>query len=274
MKRYHDLSFEESRIIKDGKTETSGTGIFLNNQEPGIYVCRQCDAPLYISTDKLSSMCGWPSFDDELPYAIERIPDGDRTEIICKSCRGHLGHVFLGEGLSPKNTRHCVNSLSMAFVPAFTSEGYPYILFAGGCFWGVEHLLKDLQGVTSVTSGYTGGHVINPSYKEVCTGETGHAEAVKVIFKCSFEELTKFFLEIHDPFQKNGQGPDLGSQYRTAIFYLTKEQKDIAESLVKNLKASTIVSPAGPFYPAEEYHQNYYTKTGKEPYCHSYVKRF
>ncbi|MEI6531604.1 MAG: peptide-methionine (S)-S-oxide reductase MsrA, partial [Chlamydiota bacterium] len=138
----------------------------------------------------------------------------------------------------------------------------------------VEHLLKKSPGVVSVISGYTGGHVTKPSYEEVCSGKTGHAEAVEVLFKGSFEELTKLFLEIHDPFQKNGQGPDLGPQYRSALFYLTKEQKEIAEALIKTLGAVTEISPAGPFYPAEEYHQNYYAKTGKEPYCHFYVKRF
>jgi peptide methionine sulfoxide reductase msrA/msrB len=289
---YNKLTPEEERVIVHKGTEMPYTGKYLNNKETGTYVCRRCNAPLYRSSDKFDSHCGWPSFDDEIPGAVKRIPDPDgvRVEIICANCGAHLGHVFTGEGLTDKNVRHCVNSISMVFVPAAkadpndpnakstTQKAY----FAGGCFWGVEYWLKSAPGVISVTSGYMGGTIKNPTYEQVCSGKTGHAETVEVVFdpnKTTYEDLAKLFFEIHNPTEKNRQGPDVGFQYRSAVFYVDAKQKETAENLIKilndkGLKVVTAVEKAKEFWPAEKYHQDYYAKKGGTPYCHIRVKRF
>ncbi|MDB2613871.1 bifunctional methionine sulfoxide reductase B/A protein [Chlamydiales bacterium] len=284
MRRFHTLTSREKEILINKGTEAPGTGAFDAFNRVGIFCCKQCDTPLYHSKDKFSSGCGWPSFDEEIEGAVTSIPDPDgmRTEIICNQCHAHLGHLFSGENLTQKNKRHCVNSISLSFVPAYTDEGYQRALFAGGCFWGVEHLLKKEKGVISVSSGYIGGKTVNPTYKEVCTGLTGHAEAVEVLFDpevTTFETLTKLFIEIHDPTEKNRQGPDIGNQYRSAIFYLTEHQKIVAEKLLgilksKGLEIATELLPATPFYLAESDHQDYYNKTKKEPYCHKHTPLF
>jgi len=283
--KYNDLSKAESSVINDKGTEMPFTGKYNKHMEKGTYVCRKCGSALYYSDDKFESDCGWPSFDNEIKGAVLRTPDPDgrRTEIECANCGAHLGHVFLGEQLTPKNTRHCVNSVSLEFVPAKLETGrYGTAIFAGGCFWGVEYYLQKSPGVISVTSGYTGGVVKNPTYQQVCTGNTGHAEAVKIVYdpkKTSYESLLKLFLETHDPTQVGGQGPDIGDQYRSEIFYQNEEQKVIAENNLKVLnskgyKVATAVTKASEFFPAEAYHQDYYFKNGKTPYCHVYTKRF
>lgn len=289
-----ELTSEEKRVILNKGTEKPFTGKYYDFKGQGLYVCKQCEAPLYRSEDKFESGCGWPSFDSEIPGAVKRVPDADgrRTEIVCANCNGHLGHVFLGEGFTPKNTRHCVNSISMDFITAdefakrraeqAKKEQTETAIFAGGCFWGVEYLMQQQPGVLSVVSGYIGGKVDNPTYEQVCGKNTGHAEAVKVTFepsKVSYETLAKLFFEIHDPTQLNRQGPDVGSQYRSEVFYSTPEQKLVAEQLIALLKAKglnvvTKVTPATTFWPAEKYHQDYYDRKGSTPYCHRYIKRF
>lgn len=283
--QFKALTKQESLVIDNKGTEAPFTGKFTNHDEKGTYTCKKCGAALYYSSSKFKSDCGWPSFDDEIKGAVSRFPDpdGHRTEIECASCGAHLGHVFTGEHYTSKNIRHCVNSISLEFVPSQLQPGrYGTAIFAGGCFWGVEYFMQKSEGVISVTSGFTGGHVKNPSYKEVCTGNTGHAEAVRIIYdpeKTTYEKLLKLFLEIHDPTQVGGQGPDLGDQYRSEIFFLNDEQKKIAQKNIdilksKGLKIATSLTPASEFYEAEDYHQDYYFKNGKVPYCHGYTKRF
>jgi peptide methionine sulfoxide reductase msrA/msrB len=281
----NELSKQESYVIDKKGTEDPFIGKYTDYSGKGTYVCKKCGAALYYSSSKFKSDCGWPSFDDEIKGAVNRYPDPDgiRTEIECANCGAHLGHVFTGERFTAKNVRHCVNSVSLDFVPSQLEPGrYGTAIFAGGCFWGVEYFLQKSPGVISVKSGFTGGHVKNPSYKEVCTGRTGHAEAVKIIYdpdKTSYDKLLRLFLEIHDPTQVGGQGPDLGDQYRSEIFYLNEEQKNIADKDIsilkgKGLKVVTAVTKASEFYEAEDYHQDYYFRNGKIPYCHAYTKRF
>ncbi|WP_297626101.1 bifunctional methionine sulfoxide reductase B/A protein [uncultured Rikenella sp.] len=278
-----DLTPEERHVIIDKGTEAPFSGKYVTFDAGGTYHCKQCGAPLYRSADKFDSGCGWPSFDDALPGAVRRTPDpdGQRTEITCARCGAHLGHVFTGEGFTPKDTRHCVNSISLEFEPAAPTPTAEAI-FAGGCFWGVEHLMQQQTGVISVESGYIGGTTDHPTYEQVCTQKTGHAEAVRVTYdptKIDYETLAKRFFEIHDPTQQDGQGPDLGPQYRSEIFYLDSGQKAVAERLIRQLEAkgyriATRVTPATVFWPAETYHQDYYRRKGTEPYCHAYTKRF
>lgn len=291
------LTEDEKRVILNKGTERPFTGKYYDFKEKGTYVCKSCGSALYRSESKFDSNCGWPAFDDEIAGAVTRVPDADgrRTEIVCASCGGHLGHVFKGEGFTAKNTRHCVNSVSMDFVPAGADgkaepkaaegekkERMETAVFAGGCFWGVEYLMQKQPGVLSVESGYIGGKTQSPTYEQVCSKATGHAEAVKVIFdpsKVSYETLAKLFFEIHDPTQLNRQGPDVGSQYRSEIFYTTPEQKVVADRLITQLEAKgykvvTGVTPTTTFWPAEKYHQDYYDRKGTQPYCHGYVKRF
>ncbi len=286
-----ELTDLEKYVIFEKGTEKPFSGEYYNHKGKGVYVCKNCGALLFTSNDKFDSGCGWPSFDDAIEGSVKQTLDADgrRIEITCANCGGHLGHVFEGEELTDKNTRYCVNSVSLKFIPENRdtlvlndTSKIETAIFAGGCFWGVEHLLSKQKGVLSVESGYTGGDVENPSYKDVCSGETGHAEAVRVIFdsnKVSYETLAKLFFEIHDPTQVNRQGPDIGNQYRSEIFYTTPQQKQIAEKLIsllkkKDYKVVTKITPASTFYPAEDYHQDYYQKNGKTPYCHAYVKRF
>lgn len=279
--KYNKLTPEEEQIILYKGTEYPYTGEYLNNKRRGVYVCKRCDSPLYNSSDKFDSQCGWPSFDDEISGAVKRIPDIDnvRTEIVCANCGAHLGHVFLNEGFTPKNTRHCVNSLSMKFIPDETVEK---AYFASGCFWGTEYYFMKAPGVISTTVGYMGGNVDNPTYEQVCAKNTGHFETVEVEYdsnKTSYEELVKLFFETHNFSQEDGQGPDIGPQYRSCIFYSTDIEKQIAEKYIdilksKGYKVATILQPAPHFWKAEDYHQQYYEHKGTKPYCHIYSKIF
>ena len=281
--KYNKLTSEEEAVIVNKHTERPFTGKYNNFSEAGTYVCKRCNAPLYQSKDKFKSDCGWPSFDDEIPGAVKRVPDGLSTEIICTNCGAHLGHVFKGEGFTPKDTRHCVNSISITFIPAAAKINQPdTAIFAGGCFWGVEYYMEKAPGVISTEVGYIGGHSEKPTYEEVSGHKTGYAEAARIIFdpqKTNYENVAKLFFEIHDPTEENRQGPDIGDQYRSAVFYLNMDQKKTAENLVdllklKGFKVKTQIVPATKFWKAEEFHQKYYAKESGTPYCHKYVKRF
>jgi len=276
---FRKLTSTEVDVILHKATEAPFTGKYDQFFKKGVYRCKRCGAALFRSDDKFDAGCGWPSFDDEIEGTVKRIPDkdGERVEIICNNCGAHLGHIFIGEDLTKKNTRYCVNSISMDFEKQAETA-----YFAGGCFWGVEYHFQKLKGVTGTEVGFMGGTLPNPTYKKVCRGDTGYIETVKVTFDpevVDFEELAKLFFEIHDPTQVDSQGPDIGYQYRSVVFYTSPEQKEVTEKLIKILKQKglavvTELLPAKEFYMAEEYHQKYYQKNGHEPYCHIRVKRF
>ena len=273
------LTEEEKRVILHEGTERAFSGKYHDEKRAGIYTCKQCGRPLFESESKFNSGTGWPSFDDSVSGSIREVADGGRTEIECANCGGHIGHVFRGEEFTTKNTRHCANSISLNF---FEGLELKRAIFAGGCFWGVEHHMEKIPGVFTATSGYVGGRTKKPTYQDVSHKNTGHVEAVEVVFdpsKVSYETIAKVFFEIHDPTQLNRQGPDIGEQYRSAVFYLDSEQQRTAMRLIeilksKGLKVKTTVQPAGPFWNAEGYHQDYYKRNGKEPYCHTRTKRF
>lgn len=280
------LSEEERHVIINKGTERPFSGKYTDEKSQGVYTCKLCGAELYNSKDKFDSHCGWPSFDDAIEGAVKRVLDADgrRVEIVCANCGAHLGHVFEGEGFTQKNTRHCVNSISLNLEKKQDAKdnSLSYAYFAGGCFWGVEYYLQKLKGVKEVISGFMGGHVKNPTYYDVVRKNTGHLEAVKVVYDkniISYEELAKVFFEIHDPTQVNGQGPDIGEQYHSAVFVNNEDEKNTVVKLIAKLEANrykiaTKVLNKSEFYEADESHQNYYDKKGSTPYCHGYTKRF
>ena len=282
-KNYKKLTEEETRVIVNKGTEYPYSGTYNDFKESGVFNCKQCETPLFKSESKFNSRSGWPSFDDAIDGNVKEIldSDGKRSEIVCKYCDGHLGHVFRGEKFTEKDTRHCVNSISLSFEPN-SNVKRDTAIFASGCFWGTEYHLQKFDGVIDTKSGYIGGQVKNPSYKQVCSGMTGHAEAVRVVYNpdsVTFEELAKLYFETHDPTQVDRQGPDVGTQYRTEIFYTSPEQKVTSEKLIEILKGKGIdvvtkLTPESTFWVAEDYHQDYYLKTGKQPYCHIYSKKF
>lgn len=281
---FNDLTLDEISVIEHKGTERPFSGTYNDFYDEGTFICKKCNTKLFSSNDKFNSGCGWPSFDDDLG-TVKRVADKDgrRVEIVCSNCGGHLGHVFEGEGFTSKNTRHCVNSISLNFESAQKNDEKEEVAyFAAGCFWGVEYHFEHLKGVYKAISGYMGGDTLHPTYEEICTGMTGHLEVVKVEYNkeiVSFNDLVKLFFEIHDFTQTNGQGPDIGSQYLSAIFYNSEEQKKVSIEVIdelenKNYKVATTLREASTFYKAEDYHQDYYDRHQKMPYCHSYRKIF
>lgn len=279
-KMHNPLTKQEKSVIIDKNTEPPFSGEYDDFFEDGIYICKQCNQELFSSKDKFDAGCGWPSFDDDLNNSIKRVPDedGSRIEIVCSNCNAHLGHVFEGERLTNKNTRHCVNSISIKFIPREIEGNTEALYLGGGCFWCIEAVFQKVIGITELASGYSGGSIDNPSYEEVCDGETGHAEVVKVVFDntiISLDQILQVFFAVHDPTTLNRQGNDVGTQYRSIILYTTLNQREEINSYISKLEASkkyddnivTGVKPFVKFYKAEKYHQDYYKNNPNNSYC-------
>ncbi len=280
------LTPEQFDVMRKCGTERPFTGKYNDFWGKGVYACAACGSPLFLSTAKYEHGTGWPSFttpadEKNLEYRDDYSLLVKRVEVRCANCGAHLGHVF-DDGPGPTFLHYCINSAALEFRPEEAAAGAEgparaaateTATFAAGCFWGVEHKLAQVKGVVSTVVGYTGGKTVNPTYEQVCTDRTGHAEAVQVTFdpaRLSYEALVRRFFEIHDPTQVNRQGPDRGSQYRSAVFYHSQAQKEAALRVLDDLKKSgrykkrlaTEVVPAGVFYKAEEYHQKYFEKHG------------
>lgn len=293
-KKLTPIQFE---VTQQKGTEPAFHNEYWNNKRAGIYVDIVSSEPLFSSLDKFDSGTGWPSFTK--PIAKEKIVEEadnslfvTRTEIKSKSANSHLGHVF-PDGPGPNGLRFCVNSASLRFIPVekMAEEGYGEYLdlfttpqlevatFAGGCFWGMEEILRKIPGVVETVVGYIGGDVTNPTYQTVKTGQTGHAEAVEIRFdskKISYESLLHYFFRMHDPTNINRQGNDIGTQYRSAIFFHSPKQQQTAEKVKKEVEQSkkwprpiiTEIVKTSTFYPAEEYHQKYLLKNPDGYTCH------
>ncbi len=296
------LTPQQYCVLRENATETPFANEYWDNKKPGIYVDRITGKPLFSSFDKFDSGTGWPSFTK--PISPESVFDKtdtsygmERTEVRSASSDSHLGHVFK-DGPAPTGERYCINSAALRFIPVedLEKEGYGEYLklfkgtgkespaktevavFAAGCFWGVQSAFDQLQGVVNTSVGYTGGDMKDPGYEDVCTDKTGHAEAVRIEYDpavVSYAQLLDVFFSIHDPTTLNRQGADVGTQYRSAIFYNTPDQEKIARKKIKGLSKLkkfrspivTEVSPAGEFYTAEEYHQKYFQKQGIKQTC-------
>jgi peptide methionine sulfoxide reductase msrA/msrB len=290
---------DEYAVLRQKGTEPAFTGKYWNSKEHGTYRCAGCGQPLFKSDDKFESGTGWPSFWE--PYQPESVTNKQdnshlmhRTEVLCSRCGGHLGHVF-DDGPAPTGLRYCINSVALKLDEStVTSADKPTALdppskkleqatFGAGCFWCSEAVFQRLKGVEKVESGYSGGHLKNPTYEQVSTGRTGHAEVIQVTYdpaQISYEQLLEVFWKTHDPTTLNRQGNDAGAQYRSAIFYHNDEQRKLAEKYKEKLNAAhafnapivTEIAAFQEFFPAEDYHQDYYRLHGRLPYCQLIIR--
>jgi peptide methionine sulfoxide reductase msrA/msrB len=276
------LTPEQYKVARAQGTERPFCGIFHDNHQVGVYSCVGCGLPLFRSDAKFDSGTGWPSFfqpvaDENIGAETDSSHGMVRNEIHCVRCGTHLGHVFL-DGPAPTGLRFCINSASLIFEEKNPKVRTETAIFGAGCFWGVEEAFAKVKGVTSTAVGYSGGTTKSPTYEQVCSHTTGHAEVVKVEFDPSvvpYSRLLDLFFDIHDPTTPNRQGLDIGNNYRSAIFFATPEQETAARHAIAQLEKAkrynrpivTQVEFAGPFYRAEEYHQQYAAKHGGG-FCH------
>jgi peptide methionine sulfoxide reductase msrA/msrB len=266
------LSPDLYAVARESDTERAFTGTMWNSETKGTYYCAACGYKLFKSNQKFTSSCGWPSFFEQdnkesITFKDDNSFGMKRIEANCGRCNSHLGHLF-DDGPEPTGKRYCMNAISLDFVPEGVipnkSQGnIETIVLGGGCYWCVEAVYENLEGVTKVVSGFSGGTVENPSYEEVCTGTTGAAEVVEITYdktKTNLDEIFKVFFTVHDPTTLNRQGADVGTQYRSAIFYKNDEQKKAAESIINELNTNKVYSSKivttleafKKFYPAED----------------------
>ncbi len=293
------LSDRQFKILRKKGTERPFTHPYNDNKETGIYVCVACNNPLYSSNAKFNSGTGWPSFlkpyfTKSVSLNVDKSHGMTRNEVICGRCGGHLGHVF-NDGPQPTGLRYCMNGEALRFVEQDKTENgmMERAVFAQGCFWCVEEIFEEIRGVKEVISGYSGGTEPNPTYKQVGSGATSHAEAVEVLYdptKISYDELLKVYFNSGDITQVNGQGNDIGTQYRSIVFYKDEMKRQQIDEYILKLKQSgkykeriaVEVLPFHTFYPAEKYHQDYvklnpnqgYVKAVSIPRFRKAIKQF